>query len=359
MAHKKMRFIAASRCFLITLILNVLIVGGVRNESIGAPVESERVSKLIEGARSEGKIVWYTAMLVTDSSRMIKRFEEKYPFVKIELYRANSVTLANRIIGESKSKKYIPDVLSLPGFKAAFLKNEHIYASYVSPESQFIPDGYKDPDGHWTGYYAHAYVMAYNTKLLSRKDIPDTFEGFLNPRWKGKKIGFDTKEVEWFANILKIMGEKKGMDFLQKFAAQDLNYRSDRAILRDLVIAGEFPVATAYADQIEERKKDGAPVDWAVVSPVITKFNAIGLTAHASHPNAAKLFIDFCLSKEGQAMIGSFGREPARLDVEANVLKSFKGVKVYPSDMSLVDKYPDYIKKSGEVFISSKIAGRP
>ena len=93
--------------------------------------------------------------------------------------------------------------------------------------------------------------MAYKTKLLSRKDIPATFEGLLNPKWKGK-IGFDTKEIEWFANMLKIMGEDKGMDFFRKFAAQKLNYRRDRSLIKDLIIAGEFPIGTA-----EQRSKEG------------------------------------------------------------------------------------------------------
>ncbi len=120
--------------------------------------------------------------------------------------------------------------------------------------------------------------------------------------------------------------------------------------MRDLIIAGEFPVGTAYVHQVEDRKRTGAPIDWAGVAPVIAKLNTVGLAAHPPHPHAGKLFIDFLISKEGQTMIGSFGRVPGRPDIEADILKAFKGIKIYPSDISMADKLNAYRKQSDEVF---------
>lgn len=335
------------KCWLV-LFCSLLILGGLAGQSLGA-AEDERVSKLIEGARSEGKMFFYTTQNIQSSTTVVKKFEAKYPFIKVEMYRAATVNLLNRILGEARARKYTPDVMEMPGFQTYVVKKEGLYATYVSPESRAYPEGFKDPDGKWTGVSSNPYLMGYNTKLLTRKDVPDTYEGFLHPRWKGKKIGFDTKEVEFFANMLKIMGEEKGMDFFRKLVAQQLNYRAGHTLITDLMIAGEFPVGTVYVSGVEEKKKRGAKVDWVGVAPVIAKFITVGLAAHAPNPNAGKLFIDFMLSKEGQLVLESCERLPARLDMEADSLKAFKEIKIYPSDSSLAERYAAYSKQFADV----------
>ena len=347
MIDRKQGFTGMAGYSLIILLLSLLIVGG--SARPGSAAEEEKNVKLLEGARQEGKIAVYTTQTITDSTIIAKKFEERYPFLKVEVYRAPTVTLLNKIIGETKAKKYTPDVIEMPGFQTYVLKKEGLYTRYISPEGRSYQEGLKDPEGHCTSVYVLPYLMGYNTKMLARKDIPDTYEGFLQPRWKGRKIGFDTKEVEWFANMLKIMGEEKGMDFFHKLVAQQLNYRAGHTLITDFIIAGEFPVGTVYPQAVEDRKKKGAKVEWVAVSPVIAKFGALGLAAHAPHPQAGKLFIDFCLSREGQAVISSLGRLPARPDVDAEILKAFKGIKLYPSDIALAEKFNVYSKQLAEL----------
>ena len=321
---------------------------------IGLPAKSEGVSedkaKLIDGAKKEGKIVLYTTMSVPHADGMLKAFQKKYPFIKAEFYRASSLNLMNKILIEMKNNRYVPDVIDMPGFQTAILAKKGVYDRYISAERPAYQEGYKDADGYWTSIYLNPYLIGYNTKLLSRKDIPDTYEGFLDPKWKGKKIGFDSKEVEWFANMLKIMGEEKGLEFMKKFAAQDLQYRRGHTLIGELIMAGEFPVGTIYPQIVEDKRKDGAPIEWVGVSPVIVKLGTSGISARAPHPNAAKLYIDFCLSKEGQMLIGSFGRLPARPDVELPLRKALEGTKLYPSDLSLVENYGKYFKEFKNIF---------
>ncbi len=150
-------------------------------------------------------------------------------------------------------------------------------------------------------------------------------------------------------NFIFLHRELLFLDFFRKLVAQELSIRRGSSLVTDLMIAGEFPVGTSFPHIVEARKKKGAKIDWVGVAPVIAKFGAIGLAAHASHPNAAKLYIDFCLSREGQAMIGNSGRLPARADVDADILRMLKGVKVYPSDISLADKFAVYRKQFAEL----------
>jgi iron(III) transport system substrate-binding protein len=327
---------------------------------IGLPLEStaisekERVAGLIEGAKKEGKMVLYTTMTVSHSDRMLKKFQQKYPFIKAKLYRASTVNLLQRILAEARANRYIPDVIEMAGFQSYVLKKKGQYSRYVSPENRVYEEGYKDPEGYWTSIYMNPYLMGYNTRLLSREDIPNTYEGFLNPKWKGKKIGFDAKEVEWFANMLKVMGKEKGMEFMKKFVALELDYRRGHTLIAQLIIAGEFPVGTVYTHGVEERKREGAPIDWVGVAPVIVKFNTNAVAAHAPHPNAAKLYIDFSLSKEGQMLIASFGRIPTRPDLEIELIKKFKDITLYPSDLSLAKKYNEYYRQFSDTFKFSK-----
>ena len=91
-------------------------------------------------------------------------------------------------------------------------------------------------------------------------------------------------------------------------------------------------------------KAQGAPVDWLAIEPVITESVRIGLTAHAPHPNSAKLFIDFVLSREGQSIVAKTYRVPVRDDVEAIVPRLKKGLKLMGSGYMQVEGYNKYVK---------------
>ena len=304
----------------------LLLMAGLPREAAGT--EKERVDKLIEGAKKEGAMVFYGTMDISHSVKMLDRFKEKYPFIKTELHRAGSPALLNKIMTETRAKRYIVDVINVTGFQAYAGKAAGLFMGYVSPESQAYREGFKDPDGHWTSIYNLHYAMGYNTKQLSRKDIPDTYEGFLHPRWKGKKICFDTQEVEWFANMLKIMGEEKGMEFMKKFAAQDLVYRAGHTLTANLVAAGELPIATVYPQGAEEMKKRGAPIEWVGVAPLIVKLGTIGVAAHAPHPNTAKLFIDFCLIQRRSDTDKKFWTRSCETGCRSRIYESIRGDKI-------------------------------
>jgi iron(III) transport system substrate-binding protein len=348
MGFKKNEFKRIPMILVMTLFpVILLLVGGSLKEAAGS--ERDSVAELIAGAKKEGKMVLYCAMSPQHSNMLLNKFQEKYPFIKTELYRGASLALINRIESEARANRYLADVIQTSGFQSHILKKDGLLRSYVSSESQAYEEGFKDPEGYWTSMYLIPYAMGYNTRLLSRKDIPDTYEGFLHPRWK-EKIGFDVKEVEWFANMLKIVGEGKGLEFMKHFAAQNLQYRSGHTLIAQLIVAGEFPVGTVFPDSVEEKKKEGAPIEWVGVAPFIVKFGTTGVAAHASHPNTAKLFTDFSLSKEGQILIRSFGRVPARSDVKVEYIKALEGVKLYPSDLSLVGKYLEYDRQFKDIF---------
>ena len=148
--------------------------------------------------------------------------------------------------------------------------------------------------------------------MVKRNEVPVTDEDLLNPKWRGK-IGMDHTKPEWFSWKLKRLGQEKGLAYMKRLGAQEFKLYSGLTIITGLLAAGEFPlVLNTYIHNAEDAKRKGAPVDWLAQDPVFTKFQPIGVAAKAPHPNAAKLFVDFMLSEEGQRIIASFGRVPTR-----------------------------------------------
>ncbi len=162
----------------------------------------------------------------------------------------------------------------------------------MSPESKFYPEGTKDPEGYWTSMHLNAKGIAYNTKLVSSKDVPDRWEDLLDPKWKGKLL-MDPTEYEWFGALLKVWGREKGFEFMKKLSRQELEFRDGHPLLAVLLAAGEFPiVVVSNSDTTEEERRKGAPVKWVGPDPTVVRLRPIGLAKTSPHPNAGKLLIN-------------------------------------------------------------------
>ena len=235
----------------------------------------------------------------------------------------------------------------ISSFEVRVLLQRKLLQKYVSAHSQFYPEGFTDKDGFWTSVYSIPRIIAYNTKLVRPDAAPKSFDDLLNPRWKGG-IGLSDSAVLWYTGFLKYHGEEKGRDFMRKLAAQKPAFRDGESIITQLLAAGEFPIGITYSHQAATMKRRGAPVEWVrTAQPIVTGLKPIGLSAKAQHPNAAKLFIDVALSKEGQELIKSFNRIPDRGDVTSDLKE---GTKLYPADPRWGDSYAKHVEEFREIF---------
>jgi iron(III) transport system substrate-binding protein len=311
--------------------------------------QSEHTSKLIEGAKKEGKLVWYTSMLASDAKVMLDAFQKKYPFINAELLRGSSENTLNRILTETRVGQWRFDVVAPTGTE--ILVHHKLISPYASPEANTYIQELKDRDGYWTGIFALHYVIGYNTQLVPEKDAPKRWEDLLDPKWKGK-ISIDQEEYPWYATLLEAWGREKTEKYMQALAKQDIHWRKGHTLIAQLMAAGEFPVAIVYANRIESMKKNGAPVEWVnTLDPVVVSINSIALSARPNYPNTGKLFIDFVLSKEGQEMIRSFGRVPARSDVKPlspKLDQTRLKLKAVPPDMEM--RYNEYVQEFKRIF---------
>jgi iron(III) transport system substrate-binding protein len=305
----------------------------------------------VEGAKQEGKLVYYTVLTLPESQALVAAFEKRYPFVKTELFRLEGDKMRAKILTEARAGRYTVDVTSNSITNTGLLIRDSMLAPYQSPARTRIWPGLKDHDGYWTSLYVRLYVIAYNTKLVSQREAPRDWWDLLDPKWKGKKIGLD-EEIELYGALVLHWGKEKAKKLFQGLAAQDPLERRGHTLIAQMMAAGEFPVTIAYGNRIEEMKGKGAPVDWAnTADPVVVSPSVIGVFAHAPHPHAAQLFIDFALSREGQSLLKNFDRVTAHMDVPAPVPKlDLKNLKIFVVDTTVPARFEEFQKDYQAIF---------
>ncbi len=317
-----------------------------------ATSENDATAKLIEGAKKEGQVVWYTSIGLEDGNEILKRFHEKYPFINVKMYRTGSENMLTRVLAEAKAGKQLWDVICTAGVESLIIQKKGLLAKYQSPHRPYYAEGFKDREGYWTDLYVTLNVVGYNVRLVPPKEIPRAWEDLLHPRWKGK-MGMDTKAFEWFGSMVKIMGEEKGLDYMKRLAEQNITFRTGRVVTSQLMAAGELAIGiTQHNQRIEEMKKRGAPIEWVALDPVIPEIHPMMIYARAPHPNAARLFVDYLLSREGQTVVASFYRIPSRRDVEPIIPGMTKGLKILPYDTSIADNYEKIVQQYRKIFLN-------
>lgn len=316
--------------------------------------QSDHTAKLIEGAKKEGRLLWYTALTLADAGMLTQHFELKYPFIKTETLRLVTDQLLTKIQTEARAGGFRADVIEIPGILGHVLKQDGLLEKYFSPESKAYPASMKDPDGTWTSFFINTHVTVYNTKLVKKQEVPKSFEEFINPRWRGK-IALRDNDFDNFGMMLKVMGREKGLNFMRRLAAQGVDLRSSFTTAIQGVLAGEIPLGmNLYATHTEEFKKKQAPVEWAPMEFVLASIEPLGVAARAPNPNAARLFVDFLLSKEAQTMMRDRSRIPSRPDVPPDPPELTRGLNIIATDVSLANDSKQLAKEFNEIFKSGK-----
>ena len=331
------------------IFLSALIICGLGAAANLLYAQSSSQSALVEAAKKEGKLVWYTSMAIDTSKPLLDAFQKEYPFIKAELVRAGEEQLMNRVLGETRAGQWLFDAISTSAMSA--MVDRHLITPYILPERDAFLSEFKDPQGYWTGIFVNNLVLCYNTKMLAAKDAPRNYPDLLEPKWKGKML-MDSTDYDWFGTLATVWGKEKTAQYMKRLAQQQPLWRRGHGLTAQLLGAGEVPLAWAYNFRIERMKSDGAPVDWIeTFDPIVVTVNGIGLGAKASHPSAAKLLIDFAASKKGQQMVRGMRRIPARSDIEPLAPKMDQNklnLKAVPKEVYL--HLDDYAREFRKIF---------
>jgi iron(III) transport system substrate-binding protein len=255
--------------------------------------------ELIEAAKKEGRLVYYTADFTEVEQEIIKAFNKQFPFVKVEMVRAPGGQLITRIRTEAAAGKLLADAVnhSDRGLMQAL---EDLFQDYAPPNAADYREDVLISKRLWPKATL-GWSIAYNTEL--EKNPPKSWMDLCKPEYGPKKIGqviAPSGGTTW----TRIMFERQvlGEDYWKKQAATQPVLYPSGAPTSDALVRGEVSVAVVLYNIAYIKKRDGAPVD--IIFPpegVPLNFYAAGVTKTAVNPNAAKLFLNWCMSDEGQA----------------------------------------------------------
>jgi iron(III) transport system substrate-binding protein len=293
------------------------LAGAAASWTLPAAAEEDFGSKdVIAAAEKEGKFVYYTANFTEVEQETIKAFNKRFPFVRIEMVRAPGGQLITRIKTEAAAGKLAADLIDHSD-RSLMQPLEDLFQDYTPPNAAAYREDILISKKLWPRVTL-GWSIAYNTELV--KNPPKSWMDLTKPEYGPKKIGqviAPSGGTTW----TRVMFERQvlGEDYHKKQAATQPVLYPSGAPLSDAVVRGEVLIAPLLYNIIYVKKRDGAPVD-AFFPPegVPVNFYASGVTKTAKSPNAAKLFLNWCMSNEGQAfMIKNVGELTALKDPPA------------------------------------------
>ncbi len=282
---------------------------------------ADREAVLLEGARREGHVTIYSSLTVNQMMRpLAEAFMKKYPFVKLNFWRAESANIFTRLSAESRADNVVADLVEGTGVGEAVVQ-AGFTQSWTSPVLAELPARYLDRNRMWAPTRRSFYSAAYNTKSTPDAAIPRSYEDLLDPRWKGQlywHANTSSGGPLFLTNLRLAWGEDRALGYFKRLAAQrivNMTAGSGRMLV-DRVMAGEIGIAlNIFAHHPIISRAKGAAVNSAMLDPIATTVAAMAFPKGLRHPNAAMLLTDFFLGKEGQKILADAEYFPVREDV--------------------------------------------
>jgi len=269
----------------------------------------DREAILYAGAKSEGKIIWYTSLAGDSYKELVKAFEAQYTGIKVDSYRAAGADLVVRLQEEAKARRNIADTIETTEGSLIFLRDEKLLRPYDSPYLDNYPEDGKERADKNLVYWALAresYIgFAYNKTLLPKDAVPRNFDGLFHPELKGK-MGISIGQTS--DKIIGAMIKSKGEEMVRKLKAQEMKlYSIDAPALVNTITAGEIVASPAiFQTHTLLAASKGAPVEWVPMDFVPTNVGSAAIAANPPHPHAALLMADFLLSPAGQQVLEKY-----------------------------------------------------
>lgn len=272
--------------------------------------------------KQEGEVVWYTNIPRGDVQELADAFERVYPHLKMKSFVAEAGFLVERLTIEMKSNKHLSDIIELPADKVPALKDNDLIELYCSPESKLYRPEHKDRDCYWTDAGASYKVPAYNTQQITGNSIPKDWGDFLDPRWKNQISLPVSNMLIIYPGFIQRWGREKARKYLTRLVENGVVWEVRGQSILPKLVAGEISLTSVSHNLIEAQKKKGAPVDWVnTARPIVSQMQVVSLSRKAPNREAARLFIDFLLSKKGQEIKMQQARISGRSDMSCPLKK--------------------------------------
>ena len=295
---------------------------------------ADREQVLYAGAKTEGKVTWYTSLAGDSYKAMIQAFEKKYSGVKIEAYRVAGADITNRMMEEAKAKRAIVDTIETTEPNLMFQREALLLRPYHSPYFAAYPEEAKQKGERGLYFWATAresYIgFAYNKNLLSKAAVPKNYDGLLHPELKGKMgLTLDDTSSKVVGGILKT----RGQELIKKLSSQEISlYTIIPPALLDLIASGEVVAGAAiFRNHVKVAQEKGAPVEWVPMDIVPTNVGGAAIAVQPPHPHGALLLADYLLGPEGQGVLEKYHY--------GNASKNYGFKRWRPEHGTSLDKY--------------------
>jgi iron(III) transport system substrate-binding protein len=315
-----------------------------------APPAEAVTPALIEAARKEGKVVWYTSIDLSVAEKIAKSFEAKYPGMAVRVERSGAERVFQRIGQEYASNVRAVDVANSSD-AAHFIawKRDGWLAPYVPEDvARFYPAQHRDADGMFATCRVTLSVIGYNTSLVKANDAPKSFADLLDPKWKGKIVKSHPGYSGGAMTATYQTSRDLGWEFFEKLARQNIMQVQSMTDPPKKLSLGERAVMSDGAEYVLALLKEGGkpvePVYATEGSPLINGPN--GIFKDAPNPNAARLFQSFSFTPDMQQLIIDVGglRSVHPQAKEKPGRKPLSEIKLMKDDAAAVEKMSDEIK---------------
>ncbi len=307
---------------------------------------------MIAAAKREGSVTVYTTLVINQLVRpMADAFQARYG-VKVNPVRADPAEIVRRVTAEAKAGRFEGDVFD-GTTTAPALAAQDLVLKWTPENAANLPKDFVDAQGHWFAMYVLVSTPAVNTQLVKAADEPKSWQDLLQPRWKGKMIWSggtaSTGSVGFVALALRELGPDRGRAYLSELASQNVvSVPSATRQILDQVIAGEYELSImSSVHQVLFSASEGAPIKYIPVSPAALSIVSTSVAKNAPHPNAAKLYVEFLLSDQGQTIFRDNYYIPASTRVKAKDPEAFPDGSRFRghffSPEELVEKTPDWL----------------
>jgi iron(III) transport system substrate-binding protein len=260
----------------------------------------------LEAAKQEGKVIVYGAQVPQAMKPLHAAFEKKYG-ITVEYWRGDSTKVSERALTEWRAGKPGFDVVEGNRGVQLIMRDEGLFQKFIPPSSEKFPAQFKEKDGMITPWRVLPISILYNTDMVKSGDLPKTFDDLLSAKWTGKITMPDptrhTTTAQFLWNLSKFKGDK-WLDFVRAFAKQKPLLVESLATVPNTIIKGEAPVGIAYIKYVKQYK---GPFSYVAMDKYLTDPNYMSLGAKASHPNAAKLYLEYICSADGQKLVAEEG----------------------------------------------------
>ena len=299
-------------------------------------------ASVIEGAKREAKLVIYTGVERAAAQVLVNAFKSKYPFIAAETVRASSSKLATRLDAELEANRVGGDVIEFSLlYLTTSLQQRGELLQFDSPEYAKYPRQYSAP-GYWAASGVSNIIVLLNTRKIDEANIPQSWWDLAKPFWKDK-LTIDNLEVSgtgynWLTAI--VNDASLGWRFIEALGKNRPGIERGHAGMAQKVAAGEYAGAAEMSDfHLKNLRDAAAAVPLRGVWPsegVPSEPWTSAILKRAPHPNAARLFLDFLLSREGQSLyVQTMGWVSARPDVAPPEFREMpQGVKTLESNLS-------------------------